>query len=199
MWRINRPDLGFVGEGYLFDLLARRCADWRRANGVPIGLGFEQELINNLCAIYPKHCETEDPRAPLDPGGFRLRLGDVVAGTKVWAQQMLSGRKIVDAAEANARAQTCFNCKMKVPFPAGCGGHCGELVEFVKQMTGSSGVKLQLEDQLREQACYICHCFLVASAWVPIDVQLSVLTPDQRIKFEQVKGHCWKAKAIYGD
>jgi hypothetical protein len=43
-WIINRPDIGIVGKGYIFDVLVDNCRQWRVANGVPVGLGFTQEV-----------------------------------------------------------------------------------------------------------------------------------------------------------
>lgn len=198
MWIINRPDIGMVGNGYRFIVLSQHVQDWRRANGWPIGLDFEQELENALCQEYPDYCESDDPRAPINPKGRRVSLGDIIGGTRVWLKQALSGRQVVSAEEANARANVCLNCPMKVPFPGGCGGHCGELVDWMKDLTGSGKFKLAQEDALNQQACFICNCFLQAAAWVPVDVQISVLSEHQKIQFKQMLPNCWKAKAIWG-
>ena len=191
-WEINRPDLGFVGTGYLFDVLSKSCQNYRKANGIPIGLGFEAELENALHEQYAKDFPnafiTDDPRAPITIRG--LSIGDVLHGTKVLASFVAAGRPTVDPQEALRRAAICSGCRFNVQHSKPCGGICGELRDMVMAIVGNRTT--QYDSQLH--ACFICKCFLQAAVWLPLEIQNKGLTEFQRIQFGQV-GNCWKREA----
>ena len=186
MFRINRPDLQMVGEGYIFRVLVQNIAAWRKANGIPVGLGFESEVEQVICRQHPEICFTEDPRAPLQP--VVLNLQDVVSGTEIMARVILAGHKaFVTQEEAERRASICSTCKFNVQHHKGCGGGiCGRLLELVKATVQGPTSK---DDQIN--ACYICHCYLKASVWIDRDIQWGPLHENRKIQFQQAPW-CWK-------
>jgi hypothetical protein len=186
MWRINRPDLGFVGDGYMFEVLVRSVAHYRIANGIPIGLGFEDELEQALCGEYPQYCTTDDPREPLKP--VALGFKDVTLGTKVAASFAKSGFKTVTPEEAQSRANICRGCRFNVLFSKGCGGGiCGELLDLVQKIVPHT----QINDDGIE-ACYICHCYLKAAIWLPQETQWNPMSEHMKAQFKQAPEACWK-------
>ena len=191
LWEIKRPDLGMVGTGYRWVVIRDNVVAWRKANGIPIGLDFENELENALCAKYPDACFSDDPRAPIKIE--RVNLSDVIHGTKVMIRHFLNKREIVPREEAERRANICATCKLNVNFPKGCGGSlCGELLEIVKSIVGAQSTSRDAE----LHSCYICKCFNQPAVWVPAELQVAALIDHQKEQFKQVKDYCWKAQAI---
>jgi len=107
IYELSRADIGMVGRGTTWDMVRNRIMDYRKANGIPIGLGFDDELEQALCRSYPAECEYFDGRSP------KLRnlgLHDVVVGTKVMISLKLAGSPLEDRAEAERRAKICVDC-----------------------------------------------------------------------------------------
>ena len=70
-FKINRPDLGMVGTGTAFDMLDRNVRAYRKANGIPTGLGFSEELEQQISELYPDEAEMVDPDLPRQMVEFR--------------------------------------------------------------------------------------------------------------------------------
>lgn len=196
-YTVNRPDLGMVGYGTLFDGLVASVAKYRRSNSIPIGLGFPDELERLVCELYPAECHDCNPLIPGKP--HRLGLGDVINGTKFAMNFTLAtikeGQKpIVSLAEASRRANICADLcakKYNVPFAKPCGGGCGELREIVKALIGNQ--ETPRKDELN--ACFICKCFLESAVWVRLDVQMKSVTDQQKAQFESIPW-CWKKASL---
>lgn len=196
-YSINRPDLGMVGSGYLFESLVASVTKYRKANSIPIGLGFVDELERLVCEEYPDECHESNPLIPRKP--HRLGLSDVINGTKFAMNFTLATlkegkRPIVDLAEATRRANICADqCgkKYNVPFTKPCGGHCGELLAIVRALVGNQ--ETPRKDELN--ACFICHCALESAVWVRLDVQMKSVTDEQKAQFESVPW-CWKKQSL---
>lgn len=182
-WELNRPDLGLVGKGYIFDVLVDRCRKWRVANGVPIGLGFAAEVERECCRQKPDHCQPCNVK--LHPR--RLTFQDLLTGTSSMLSFMAAGSPLVSAAEAERRAGICAKCPFNVEYSTPCGGICSSLKNLVKSIIGNAATSRDAD--LR--SCYICGCFLRSSVWVPVDLQLKPLSEKQRQTLAAVP-HCWK-------
>jgi hypothetical protein len=187
-FNLNSPEKGMVGFGTTFEMLMDRLRDYRHANGIPIGIGFEDEVEQEICARYPDACKETDSRIP--PREITLSAGDVVRGTKVFAMQWANGRPTVEPEEAYRRARICVACPFQRSVPQGCGGRCGELKDFAKSMVGS---KTTPYDGLL-QSCGICHCWNSVSIWVPVETQWNVLNDQQKQQFQYAADNhgCWK-------
>lgn len=187
MWEINRPDLGFVGSGYIFQVLANNVAAWRKANGLPVGLGFEDDLEQAICAQHPNCCHTEDPRARVTPAAIDLKT--IILGSKVMASFVLSGFKTVPVAEAERRASICVGCNYNVNYSKGCsGGLCGELLDIVRKVVPHPTSK---DAQLN--GCGICKCLLQAAVWIPAKLQVDPMPDHMKTQFEySAPANCWK-------
>lgn len=182
-WILNRPDIGIVGKGYIFDVLVDNCRQWRIANGVPVGLGFRQEVEKACCEAKPDHCVPCDP--VLHPR--RLTFSDVMTGTQTMLSFMLAGSPLVTAAEAEKRAAICAKCQFNVQFSTPCGGVCDSLKKMVRAIVGPATTSHDAE----LKSCYFCGCYLQSAVWLPTDLQLKPLTDAQRSKLASVK-LCWK-------
>lgn len=189
MWSINRPDLGMVGEGYIWDVLYDNVVKWRKANGLPIGLDFEQELVNALCEKYgSEYCKSDDPRAPIPIR--QLNMSQVFTGTAVAVKYVTAGMPLESREEAERRASICSTCKLNVFFSKGCGGGiCGKLLTLVQSVIGAQGTTH--DDHL--ESCLICGCFLKVAVWIPAKLQWDALPEFQKIQYEtNAPSNCWK-------
>lgn len=188
MYKIERKDLGMVGIGTTFEMLERNVKAYRRANGLPIGLGFSEELETQICINYPKECEATSDILPLQR---RIGYDDVVRGTKVLAELKLRlGGKLVSQEEATRRAHICNNCKMAQVFPTPCSGFCGELKSLIDQIVGGYGTFLDGD----KRACGICRCFLASHVRVPYAALEAGLDEEMKAQFAEAAKElgCWK-------
>jgi hypothetical protein len=183
-WRITDPMTGVSVFGILFDQLVRKMKDVRRANGIPIGIEFEDEVEKWCCESKPDECQETDPEWPVVRP---LDLGDIVRGSAVMMAHKLAGSPLVTRQEAERRAQICLGCKFNQNFAKPCSGICQELLNVVNSVTGHVGT--QYDSQLH--ACGVCKCFLQASIWLPLDIQCKGVTDKQRAQFKNVP-NCWK-------
>ncbi len=194
LYQLDLPSKGFVGRGTSFNHIRDNIKEWRRANAVPIGLDFENELERELCLKFPQECSDSDPRIPSHE--IRISMADAIHGTQVSIRHKLAGSPLVDQETADARAKICSACPFQgqVQFP--CGSFpCGEMQNFVKGIIGSKSTKY--DSQLK--SCKCCHCWNSVSVWVPLDIQQSVLTEKQKDSFRYVLENypnCWKAVGL---
>ena len=186
-YTINRPDLGMVGVGTVFDMLERSVRAYRRANAIPTGLGFSEELETEICKLYPAEAEMTDTVLPLNR---RLTLDDVISGTKVIAAFKASGSPLVSKEEATRRGAICSKCKLCQPFPKPCNGLCGGLKTIVDSVIG--GYSTEYDDDPR--ACSICHCFYSSHIRIPYQFLEKGLNDQERAQFTEAHKllGCWK-------
>lgn len=188
LFQLNLPAKGLVGRGTSFEHIRDNIRDWRKANAVPIGLGFEEELERELCYKYPAECEQTNPLVP--PANIRITMDDLVAATKNLGSLKLAGTPLVSIEEANRRALICSQCPFQSDFSRPCGGICQSLKDAVQLVIGNQ--KTKYDDSLR--ACRVCKCFNAATVWVPLEYQTKYLTDLQREQFAFAKTQfgCWK-------
>jgi hypothetical protein len=191
-YKLDRPDLGMVGEGSNFDSLMAKIRAYRHANAFPNGLGLEDEVQEELCKIYSAECCETDVRIPTR---HKRTWREIVQGTQVMLRHKLAGSTIVDQSEAVRRAQICLKCPNNVAFEMQCSGLCAELKAIVLSLVGPS-TSTGYEPNLH--ACAVCSCELSASVWVPLDIQTQGLTIEQQAQFRTAKElhGCWKAENL---
>lgn len=183
-YRLKLPERGMVGQGNNFDALIRSITEWRRANSVPIGLAFEDEVEQAVCEKYPTECKGG---IAVKPREGRLKLAEVLRGTRVLLAFKLAGSPLVDPAEAERRAKICASCAWNVEFSKPCGGACGGLREMVSAIVG--GRKTSVDDRLR--SCAVCGCEARAHVHLPLLILAKGVTDAQREQFDAIE-NCWK-------
>lgn len=183
-YQINRPDLGMVGRGYIFPVLVKSVIEYRKANSIPVGLGFEDELEQLVCQQYSKECEDQD-EAKVRKRPFTL--SDIIAGTRVMFSHWMNDRKLVSREVAESRADKCVSCPHNEKFVKSCSGICPELSAIVSVITNHQGTNRDY----RLHQCNICGCFLQSAIWMDLESQLKPLTDEQREAFTKVP-NCWK-------
>lgn len=183
MWELNRPDKGIVGSGYIFEVLVEHCRQWRLANGLPVGIGFEREVEAVCCEQRPDHCRPCNPA--LHPRS--LSFNDLMTGTSSMFSFMAAGRPLVTGQEAERRAAICATCRFNVPFKTPCGGICASLKRMVETIVGAARTSRDAD----LHSCYVCGCFLQSAVWLPLDLQIKPLSEAQKKTLESIP-HCWK-------
>lgn len=191
-YKLENKAKGLVGIGTIFTQLVDSVKEYRRANGLPIGLGLEEEIEVETCLKYPDCCSDTHPGVPQSR---RLTLEDVMHGTKLMVMHRMSGSPLVSEQEATRRAAICASCPYNGSFSKPC-STCDYMKDTVQAVIGSKATKY--DDRLK--SCLICGCYLSISVWVPLDMQLKVLSATQRYQFEtaaQTVG-CWKNPLMQG-
>jgi len=183
-YRLNIPEIGMVGNGMNFEALLRSIREWRRANSMPIGLDFENEVEREVCAKYSVEC---DDHPTTKPRKQRLSLATVLRGTNVLLSFKLAGSPYVSQEEANRRAAICAACVWNQDYAKPCGGNCGGLKEVVSKIIGHA--KTDYDDRLK--SCGICGCVAQAHCWLPLEFLAKGVTSDMREQFAAVE-NCWK-------
>jgi len=192
-FRIDAREKGLVGVGTTFEQLLDRVRAYRHANGLPNGLGLEEQLEQEICARYPSACKESDPRVP--PSEGTVGGADVVRGSKVMLRHWMNNRVTVSQEEANRRAAICANCAWQRTITTGCGGKCGEIIEWLATSGFSVGTT-PYDDRIK--SCGVCHCLLKISVWVPLDLQTKDLSDFQKEQFKLAfeTQRCWKGKGL---
>jgi hypothetical protein len=182
------PAIGKPVSASNFFTLLRLASEARHANGIPIGLEFRDELMALVCKEYPQECVNTDT----DRIRHRhLGIHDVMVGTSVMARFLASGKQVVSQQEAERRASICVGCPNNTPFAMPCSGICAELKNLVIGIVGQVGTSK--DAQLH--ACQVCHCFLPAAVYLPLEIQIPPLSENQKKQLETV-GPCWKKESL---
>lgn len=129
-WRWTHPETGVEIYGGSADVMINNAREYCRKNNLPIGAGFEQRIIDDLCAKIPEICDdTEPPTVPEMAATFARSV-------KRWVS---NGMGTVDFEKFHARLQTCQACDRwngEAMFGLGRCGKCG-----------CSGVKLYMDTE----------------------------------------------------
>lgn len=193
IYDLNLPEKGMKGRGSNFKQLLENISIYRKANAIPIGLEYSQEVEREVCLKYPNECEDTDPRIP--KLHFRLGIGDVMRGTQMSIKHRLSGSPLMDQLTANARAKICSTCPWNVSATMPCGSAiCSELKSLVQTVVGSKITPY--DDSLR--TCAVCHCWTGIAVWIDLKIQQSVLTEAQKESFRYAANEigCWKGEGL---
>lgn len=186
-FELNLPEKGIVGFGTAYEMLEYNVRKYRVANGIPTGLGFSEELEQEVCKKYNAECEMVDGILPLKR---RLTLEDVVHGTKVLLALKLSGGALVPKEEAERRAAICSRCPLCITFPKPCTGLCQSLKEVVDAIIG--GYTTIMDDDPR--SCSICGCYASSQCRLHYNILEKGLNDEMKAQFKQahVELGCWK-------
>ena len=190
---VDAREKGMVGSGGTFEMLLDRVRDYRHANAIPTGLGFEDELEEEVCGRYPDACLETDPRVPPREGS--LTGEDVIHGTEICISRWSKNTPPPSQEEANRRALICANCAWQRTLQVGCGGRCGQFLSWLAEQAVAGLIhpgKTPYDDRLH--SCGVCHCYNSIAVWVPLEMQWSVLSEKQKSQFKlaaETQG-CWK-------
>jgi hypothetical protein len=169
-----------------WDQLMAKATAARRANGVPIGVDFENEVEQWAVLAHPDEVEVWDPDMPKK---VRLGLDDIIHGMRVIVALKMAGSPLVSREEAERRAGICARCYMNQGFSRPC-ATCGGLEDLVRALVGAQGTSQ--DDKLH--ACGICHCLNKAQVWLPLDILAKGVTDQMKTQFSKMAEltGCWK-------
>jgi hypothetical protein len=103
----QQPESGEIFSSHSLAVLKSKVKAHRHANGYPVGLMFEREVEDGVCARHPEICgeaKVADESLPTVP---QMMTNFAKAMVK-WAR---SGFKTVDDSTAALRAETCSQCE----------------------------------------------------------------------------------------
>lgn len=188
MFYIEDPLTKYPLTGTMFDNLYMRAVAYRKANSIPIGLDFEQEIEDEVCRRYPNECEVN--RRTLGIPSIAPGLYDVVRGSMAMVNHKIDGGQLVSQEEANRRAEICYRCPLRSQMTLPCSRCVSALENVVGWITQHRSTPF--DEKL--SACGICKCFLSASVWLPLSTQCIAVTDDmvEKFKFAADNFQCWK-------
>lgn len=185
-YTVRDPLTGASLFAVTFEQLLAKAVAARKANGLPIGLGFADEVEQWCCDAQPSECVDVDPEKPKRK---RLTLDDVIRGAKVLLSFKLGGSKLVEQEEAERRASICVRCPQNSGYSRPC-STCHELADLVRSVTG--GRRTSLDQKL--WVCHCCGCSLQAAVWLTLEDQCKGVNDEQRKEFAYMASshNCWK-------
>ena len=114
-----QPETKFFIEATHWQQLKDRVREHRKANNIPCGPHWEQDIVDFLCARHPERCTDTEPPSP-------AQMAANLA--KAFGKWVKSGFSCVNESEYNKRKQTCLNCpewRGEAAFGYGRCGSCG--------------------------------------------------------------------------
>lgn len=129
-WIWNHPETGDQIYGGSADMLISNAREYCRRNHLPIGLNFEQNIIDSVCARLPDICSDTEPPTPMEMAAKFARAA------VTW---VANGATVVSPEQFQQRLDTCRACERwngEAFFGLGRCGKCG-----------CSGVKLYMDTE----------------------------------------------------
>ncbi len=173
------PDTGTEFKHNVFSEIMRKIRDFRAANGLFLGDGWEQEVESRMCENYqfPVWRFEGEPELPR-----RTTLADVQRFLRVAAGWLSNGAELVDQAEADRRAELCAACPCNVTIE-GC-LPCHRLIDNAAGLLGNRATRY--DGFLK--GCAVCGCSNAAQVWFPLEALHKGVAPEMKFP-----SHCWKA------
>lgn len=182
-WVYVHPDTGFKITAPTWNDLLTRIRNYRLANGISLGVNFEETIGSEVCAQQgwgEPRCMQEEP-TPLKIR--HVTMQDIVNFLRVLKSWLLHDPTFVESEEAERRAQICTTCPYNVNVQ-GCAG-CTNIAGLIFNVTGSKTTSHDL--QLRN--CQICGCVNKVQVWIPKETLKKGISPEMRESFPE---WCWK-------
>lgn len=184
-WRYMQPETALWIKAPSWGELVKEVKKHRNANNLPIGLNFEQEIVDQLCASLPASwCSQSDPTLGRT-SHVPVTLDQVVNTGKMLVEFFLKfGRKKVPIAQATERAAVCVRCPFNQKL-TDCNNCSMKTVrELMVSIVGGEAT----EHDNRLDSCTICGCELRAKVRLPTELLMSYLTPEKKLEFPL---WCW--------
>jgi hypothetical protein len=164
-YRFFQAETQQVVRGSCWDELLKAVRNHRRANNLPIGIQFEQEIREQLCSqLPPGWCVNEDPNHVERRRNGNLGFNELLAATKALIRFKAAGSEKVSAEEAERRANICATCYENGDVPGCTPCNSPALGSLVESIVGATPT---LNDA-RLKSCAVCGCHLKAKVHVPL-------------------------------
>lgn len=184
-WRYLCKETGVWIRGDCPANLYKNVRQHLTANQLPIPINLDAQIDNQMCGFIPPEWCTNTQRQVVQPSS--LTLAGVLQGTKTIAHAFLSGRGLVEQAEAEERARVCVHCEYNQPIPtcAACA------LEPLRKLVGAIIGNRKTPYDAKLETCAVCECTNKAKVWFPKESILKYLSDDQKAK---LPAHCWVTK-----
>lgn len=127
-WKYTNPEDGTVLQSPYYNVLKGKVKDYRRANNYPIGLLFDDQFDEILCAHQPEACVEFTPPSVIEKMGAVTKA--LFKASRDWRNP------VVSAEELERRRAICADCNYFGGFKS--------LVKLACRKCGCSGLKLAL-------------------------------------------------------
>lgn len=165
-FRFKDPSTGVTITGPTYRDWVNKVKKHRIANVVPVGVDLEAEMQEQLCLQMPAGICVRDG-TPYSSGVMNgLTFDQVINGTVVLGEWLLTGKKKATREEAQQRTNVCAACPFNQPVTGCTSCNQGKLLNVVNRIVGPE--RLQGDDKL--QACTLCGCSLKAKVWIDLDI-----------------------------
>jgi hypothetical protein len=189
-YRMTVPQTGVHLSHYDWDSFVKLYTDHLRANNIHLGVGWEDEMQNELCRQNPQWngvCEESNPSKErvISNGDIRNFLTSVA---RIIENEVRGKDAFVPQEEAERRAAICAGCPNNEPTVNWCSTCPGNVIWAIGKFREAfkkpaPNMTSSLDDKLF--SCKICGC---ANA-VQIHISTECLT---RVKDYEYPEHCWK-------
>lgn len=202
-WRCVDPRCPVEVAGRDEDEMVMLAALHCKANEIPVGMEFHEQVIDQMCRQYQEAgydiCK-EKGRVATFVRKAKLALHQATVGTATLATWIMKhGGSLVDDEEANRRAKICLlhvyeeqpksrpGCIHHVTVD-GCQGCKGsQFRAMVEKCVGNRGTPITG----RLEVCGVCGCALKAKVFFPIEVLHAYMPDDWN---QRLPDFCWAKK-----
>jgi hypothetical protein len=159
------------------------CKKHAQANNLPMGLLWEQNIQDQVCAgLDGSWCNIGGYPVP-PPGGHGFTLQDVIQGNHMLAGKMIAARaRRIPAEEASQRAAICLDCPYNQS-PVGCSGCAQASLDAAENMVAGGG-----PSDMRLKSCKITGFSLKAKTNTPLEILRECVTENQ---IGALPERCW--------
>lgn len=185
------PDTGVEFKGIVFSNVFSQAVAHRRANRLDVPGDFQNVMLEQMCARWPKGWCSEDGKPTPVPGKSFFTVDRLKAGSRALLQ-LVRGR-YASPETMRARAAVCRTCPARVSVE-GCFS-CGGIAKIAAQALGKDRdqqalalIRAPQEVPTNRVGCNACGCYLPAKVWLRGDENLKSVTPDARAKLPPT---CW--------
>lgn len=165
--------------------LKSKVRNHRKANNIPIGLLFDEQIEEDICSRTPPGwCERDG--VGISSQGIGTSLETVKQGTATLFDWWKNDRRVVSQSELDKRAGICASCPFNQPYNCpSCA--LSALHALVNHFTSAISSK---HDHLLN-ACSKCGCSLKAKTRIPLDILQRHIPKSQD---DSLPEWCWVKK-----
>lgn len=177
-WKYLDPLTGVPFSTNDLTVLLQQVRAQRRANDIPVESGWDQVVLDELCA--------QNENVPcFEAGEQQIHMtGDDVKRFLTTLEEQF-GRELVSDEEHRRRADICLACP-KIGDVA-CTFPCGWVSKKLTELLG--GRRIHRPAELHKRGCTACRCNLDAKTFYPLDVLKKV---DEKLgKQPNYWERCW--------
>jgi len=169
-----------------FQELIEKVKRHRKANNLPIGTFFNQEIESQICERAPAGVCSRDGHT-VSNGSVRVDFDTVMNGTRTLLSWFVRGKEKVGLDESERRAVICSTCQFNQPVEGCAACAMNKLHKLAELIVGSD--KFNGDHYLK--ACQKCGCDLKSKARLPLELLQKHTSPEV---MDSLPDYCWLKK-----